>query len=58
MEIKPGGSKLGPPAPRGNLSREETYWNTALFYCHTRDEAGVNNPHSKSRVCIIEGDKK
>lgn len=31
MEIRPGGSKLGPLALRGNLNRGQTYYDTARF---------------------------
>lgn len=31
MEIRPGGSKLGPQALRGNLNRGQTYYNTGRF---------------------------
>lgn len=61
MEIRPGGSKLGPLALRSNLKRGQTYYNTArfpsLFSCHIRDEAAVIIHHSKSRVCAT-GEKK
>lgn len=53
VEIKPGGSKLGPLALRQSQPWAH-YCNTVFYYCHIKDEAVVNDLHSKSRVCITE----